>query len=46
MLDQPVPCPFCGSKRTRLENAFGPTLCRAMRWCPDCRQPFEQLKTV
>jgi ring-1,2-phenylacetyl-CoA epoxidase subunit PaaD len=45
-LDQPVPCPFCGSKRTRLENAFGPTLCRAIRWCPDCRQPFEQLKTV
>ena len=45
-LDQPVPCPFCGSRRTRLENAFGPTLCRAIRWCPDCRQPFEQLKTI
>jgi ring-1,2-phenylacetyl-CoA epoxidase subunit PaaD len=45
-LDQPVPCPFCGSPRTRLENAFGPTLCRAIRWCPDCRQPFEQLKVV
>lgn len=45
-LDQPVPCPFCGSHRTRLENAFGPTLCRAIRWCPDCRQPFEQLKSV
>jgi ring-1,2-phenylacetyl-CoA epoxidase subunit PaaD len=45
-LDQPVPCPFCGSKRARLENAFGPTLCRAIRWCPDCRQPFEQLKPV
>jgi phenylacetate-CoA oxygenase PaaJ subunit len=45
-LDQPVPCPFCGSRRTRLENAFGPTLCRAIRWCPDCRQPFEQTKAV
>jgi ring-1,2-phenylacetyl-CoA epoxidase subunit PaaD len=45
-LDQPVPCPFCGSTRTRLESAFGPTLCRAVRWCPDCRQPFEQLKTI
>jgi ring-1,2-phenylacetyl-CoA epoxidase subunit PaaD len=45
-LDQPVPCPFCGSPRTRLENAFGPTLCRAIRWCADCRQPFEQLKAV
>ncbi len=45
-LDVPVPCPFCGSRRTRLENAFGPTLCRAIRWCPDCRQPFEQLKVI
>ncbi len=45
-LDQPVPCPFCGARRTRLENAFGPTLCRAIRWCPDCRQPFEQLKAI
>ncbi len=42
----PVPCPSCGSTRTRLENAFGPTLCRTIRWCADCRQPFEQLKTV
>ena len=24
-LDVPVPCPWCGSKRTVLENAFGPT---------------------
>ena len=45
-LDAVVPCPFCGSSRTRLENAFGPTLCRTIRWCPDCRQPFEAIKTV
>jgi ring-1,2-phenylacetyl-CoA epoxidase subunit PaaD len=45
-LDEPVPCPFCGSDRTRLDNAFGPTLCRTIRWCPDCRQPFEAVKTV
>jgi ring-1,2-phenylacetyl-CoA epoxidase subunit PaaD len=45
-LDTPVPCPFCGSTRTRLDNAFGPTLCRTIRWCPDCRQPFEAMKTV
>ncbi len=45
-LDVPVPCPFCGSRRTRLENLFGPTLCRAIYHCPDCRQPFEALKTV
>jgi ring-1,2-phenylacetyl-CoA epoxidase subunit PaaD len=45
-LDLPVPCPSCGSTRTRLENLFGPTLCRTIRWCADCRQPFEHLKTV
>ena len=45
-LDVAVPCPFCGSPRTRLDNAFGPTLCRTIRWCPDCRQPFEAIKTI
>ncbi len=41
-----APCPFCGSRRTVLENAFGPTQCRAIQYCTDCRQPFEQFKTV
>jgi ring-1,2-phenylacetyl-CoA epoxidase subunit PaaD len=39
-------CPFCGGHRTRLDNAFGPTLCRSIVYCLDCRQPFEQFKTV
>ncbi len=39
-------CPYCDSRRTVLENAFGPTLCRAIYYCTDCRQPFEQFKTV
>ena len=39
-------CPYCGSRRTTLENAFGPTACRAIYHCADCRQPFEQFKTV
>jgi len=39
-------CPYCGSRRTRLENAFGPTLCRATHYCDDCRQPFEAFKPV
>ena len=46
VLDVPVPCPWCGSRRTVLENAFGPTACRAIRYCTDCRQPFEQFKQV
>jgi ring-1,2-phenylacetyl-CoA epoxidase subunit PaaD len=39
-------CPYCGSRTTTLENPFGPTLCRAIYHCADCRQPFEQFKTV
>jgi ring-1,2-phenylacetyl-CoA epoxidase subunit PaaD len=39
-------CPYCGSTETRLENIFGPTPCRSIRWCEDCRQPFEQFKTI
>lgn len=41
-----VPCPFCDGRHTRLENPFGPTLCRAIYYCPDCRQPFEHFKSV
>jgi ring-1,2-phenylacetyl-CoA epoxidase subunit PaaD len=39
-------CPYCGSADTRLENLFGPTLCRTLFWCNRCRQPFEQFKAV
>jgi ring-1,2-phenylacetyl-CoA epoxidase subunit PaaD len=39
-------CPYCGSTMTRLENIFGPTPCRSLRYCDDCRQPFEQFKTI
>ena len=39
-------CPYCGSTDTRLENIFGPTPCRSLRWCESCRQPFEQFKTI
>ena len=39
-------CPYCGSTDTRLENLFGPTPCRSVRYCNACRQPFEQFKTI
>jgi ring-1,2-phenylacetyl-CoA epoxidase subunit PaaD len=39
-------CPYCGSTKTRLENLFGPTPCRSLRYCESCRQPFEQFKTI
>ena len=41
-----VPCPYCGSTRTTLENLFGPTQCRSIHHCADCRQPFEAFKPV
>ena len=39
-------CPYCGSMDTRLDNLFGPTPCRSIRYCESCRQPFEQFKTL
>jgi ring-1,2-phenylacetyl-CoA epoxidase subunit PaaD len=39
-------CPYCGSRNTTMDNPFGPTLCRAIYHCEDCRQPFEQFKRV
>lgn len=42
----PFRCPWCGSTETRLENVFGPTPCRSIRYCDACRQPFEQFKTI
>lgn len=45
-LGPPVPCPHCRSTRTVLENAFGPTQCRAIYHCTACRQPFEAFKPI
>ena len=41
-----VECPYCASRDTVMENAFGPTLCRAIYYCRSCKQPFEQFKQV
>ena len=37
-------CPFCASRDTVLESAFGPTLCRSTHFCRSCRNPFEAFK--
>ena len=41
----------CGARcatRTRvtMDNAFGPTQCRSLYYCRDCRQPFEAIKPI
>lgn len=41
-----VACPYCGSSKTRIKNSFGPTLCRAIWFCTNCHQPFEQFKPL
>lgn len=43
---QDVACPYCGSTNTRVTNNFGPTLCRAIYVCRNCKQPFEQFKPL
>ena len=40
----PLTCPFCGSRQTVPESAFGPTLCRTIHFCQACRNPFEGFK--
>ena len=43
---EPARCPHCGSRHTSVESPFGPTLCRAIAYCRDCRQSFEQFKEL
>lgn len=39
-------CPWCASARVVIDSAFGPTQCRSLLYCRDCRQPFEAMKVV
>jgi ring-1,2-phenylacetyl-CoA epoxidase subunit PaaD len=41
-----VRCPYCRSGRVVMDSAFGPTQCRSLFYCRDCRQPFEAFKPV
>lgn len=45
MLETAV-CPRCNGTNTELRNPFGPTLCRAIFYCHQCREAFEQFKPV
>ena len=39
-------CPYCDSARIAMDSAFGPTLCRSLCYCRDCRNPFEAFKPI
>lgn len=41
-----VECPLCGSRNTTMQTPFGPTLCRSMHYCRNCRNAFEAFKPV
>jgi ring-1,2-phenylacetyl-CoA epoxidase subunit PaaD len=41
-----VRCPFCDSARVAMDSAFGPTLCRSLFYCRECRNPFEAFKPI
>jgi ring-1,2-phenylacetyl-CoA epoxidase subunit PaaD len=45
-LPEPVTCPQCGSKHTRLVSAFGSTACKALFQCSDCSEPFDSFKCI
>jgi len=42
----PVPCPRCGSVRTRRTSAFGAAACRELHACGECLEPFEHVKEI
>jgi ring-1,2-phenylacetyl-CoA epoxidase subunit PaaD len=39
-----VPCPRCGSERTRTLSQFGSTACKAQYRCDACLEPFDYFK--
>jgi ring-1,2-phenylacetyl-CoA epoxidase subunit PaaD len=41
-----VTCPLCGSADTEEISRFGSTACKALRRCRECREPFDEFKTI
>lgn len=41
-----IPCPYCDSIYTTMENVFGPTACRSILYCKSCKNVFEAMKPV
>jgi ring-1,2-phenylacetyl-CoA epoxidase subunit PaaD len=44
--DGELACPLCGSGQVVMDNLFGPTQCRSLYYCRECRQPFEAIKPI
>ncbi|TPF18415.1 1,2-phenylacetyl-CoA epoxidase subunit PaaD [Priestia megaterium] len=41
-----INCPYCDSTYITMENLFGPTACRSILYCKDCKNPFEAMKPM
>ena len=39
-------CPRCNSTDTLMRSPFGPTLCRSLHYCNNCKEAFEQFKPL
>ncbi len=39
-------CPRCDGDNTEMKTPFGPTLCRSIHYCHDCKEAFEQFKPL
>jgi ring-1,2-phenylacetyl-CoA epoxidase subunit PaaD len=39
-------CPRCSGINTEIRSLFGPTLCRSIHYCFDCKEAFEQFKPL
>ena len=39
-------CPRCNGTNTEMRSPFGPTLCRSLHFCFDCKEAFEAFKPI
>lgn len=46
LITNPVQCPYCNSKETKLTSEFGSTACKSLHYCNECQQPFEHFKCI
>jgi len=41
-----IPCPRCGSQKTKMVSEFGSTACKAHYQCVSCLEPFDYFKCL
>lgn len=42
--EEEIQCPRCNSTHTEMVSRYGPTSCKALYKCLDCKEPFEHFK--